>query len=93
MGRFINLPKSKQFSYTPRYFDEKKERLEKRKKEIAQEIEEEKRILSDSNYAENIRGQMHGIYKLRKREEVKTNVRLVLIIGILVALFYFLILK
>ena len=93
MGRFIKLQKNKQYSYTPRYYNEKKERLEKREEEIAKEVDEEKRIISDSNYAENIRGQMHGLYKYRKREEIKTNSRVVLIIVILVALFYFFILK
>jgi len=93
MGRFIKLQKNKQYFYSPRYYDERKERLEKRKEEIAQEMVEEKKILSDSNYADNIKGHMRGVHKYRQREEMKTNFRLVLIICALVAILYFVFLR
>lgn len=93
MARFIKLPRNRQYEYTPRYYDEKKERLQNRQLELEKELEEEKKIKSDSQYAENIKGQMHGVFKYRKRQEQRSNFRLVLILTLLFALFYYFFLR
>jgi len=91
--KFFHLPKSKQFNYKPRYYNEQKEELENRINQIKREMG--KGDLSDSKkpYIPNIKGQIRGFGKRTKISRDKSNLRLILIIAILFALVYFFFLR
>jgi hypothetical protein len=86
--RFFYLPRGKQFNYVPRYYDERKERLEQRKKAIDQELALE-RGEKPGKYVSNIRGQMRGYIKKAKRQKRQSNIRLLIILLFLFGLTYF----
>jgi len=86
----IKLPKHKRFEFTPRVFDEDKERLEKRKKDIANELG----ISKDDSSKEreiNFRANMQhkGISTFRSNATLFSNLRLLVILGALLIGFYF----
>lgn len=88
--RFFNLPKNKTFNYTPRYYDEQKEDLEKRIQQAKQELG-----ISDKDdkkpYVSTIRkGQMKSYAKHSAEQRRKSSGRLFLIIVILAILVYIL---
>ncbi len=79
---FFKLHKNKQFTYTPRYYDERKERLENLKKQYG----------DDS--VESIEMRMRG--KIRRRQTSKipglfsnATLRTFIILGILILLVYY----
>jgi hypothetical protein len=85
---FFRTPKPKQFNYMPRYYDEQKENLEER----IRNIELEMGVKEGEAYRPRIRkGQMSNYYR-RKQQRVKkqSNIRLVVIILILLLISYFL---
>ena len=96
LGRLFKLPKIKQFQYNPRYYDERKEALDKRIAQIKSEmgITEE---LPEGNkyfkgdYKTQIKGQMRGYFKQTKRQKRTSNIRLLLILLILLALAWYII--
>lgn len=61
--RFImfRTPKPKEFKYTPRYYDEKKERLERRKAELG--------MKSELTERERLRAEISGKWKRRNTNE------------------------
>ena len=88
--RFFNLPKNKTFNYTPRYYDEQKEDLEKRIQQAKQELG-----INDNDdkkpYVSTIRkGQMKSHSKHSAEQRRKSSGRLFLIIVILAILVYIL---
>lgn len=96
IARFFRLPKTKQFHYKPRYYDERKEALDKR---IAQ-IKSEMGISGDQpdgnkyfrgDYKSNIKGQMRGYFKTAKKEKHASNIRLLIILLVLLALAWYII--
>ncbi len=96
IARFFRLPKTKQFHYKPRYYDERKEALEKR---IAQ-IKSEMGITGDQSgennyfrgdYKSHIKGQMRGYFKYAKKEKQTSNIRLLIILLVLLALAWYII--
>jgi hypothetical protein len=96
LGRFFKLPKIKQFHIKPRYYDERKEALDHR---IAQ-IKAEMGITEDQpegnkyfrgDYKTHIRGQMKGYFKETRRVKRSSNVRLMVILLILLALAWYII--
>ncbi len=96
VGRFFRLPKIRQYQYQPRYYDERKEALDKR---IAQ-IKAEMGIDSDQpegnkyfrgDYKSHIKGQMRGYFKHARREKRTSNIRLLLILLVLLALAWYII--
>lgn len=96
LGRFFKLPKIKQFEYKPRYYDERKEALDKR---IAQ-IKAEMGITDDrpegnkyfrGDYKTHIRGQMRSYFKQTRRQKRTSNFRLLVILLILLALAWYII--
>jgi len=86
----IKLPKTRRFDYTPRHYDETKERLEKRKKEIAQELgleEGAEHTRRDINFRAKL-DQNYANASTRKMT-FWSNMRLMIILGILTVLCYY----
>ncbi|UCG26932.1 MAG: hypothetical protein JSV24_08105 [Bacteroidales bacterium] len=86
--RFFSTPKPKQFNYIPRYYDEQKEALEER----IREIEMEMGVNKGEAYRPRIRrGQMSNYFRRKqKRVQKQSNIRLVIIILFLLLISYFL---
>ena len=78
---FFNQSKYKRFHYSPRYYDEQKEDLEQR----VRQIEAEMGIDHGKAYVPKIRKGQMGSYvnKYRKRQSRQSNLRLFVIILIL----------
>ena len=85
--RFFKVPQHKQFHYEPIYYDERKERLEERIKDIEKEYgikngEQHVRSLHKGSFSHN--------YGRRKKTHRYSNTRLILIIAFLTFISYFL---
>jgi hypothetical protein len=96
VAAFFRLPKTKQFQYKPRYYDERKEELDKR---IAQ-IKSEMGITDDQpegnkyfrgDYKTHIKGQMKSYFNKARRQKRTSNVRLLVILLALLALAWYII--
>jgi len=70
----------KQFAYTPRFYNERKERLEKRAKEIEAEIKIEERLRSDETLQNKAREQENWIRFERTKKAKQSNIRLLIIL-------------
>ncbi len=85
MSSFFKLNRNKKFSYTPRYYDERKERLENLKKQYGEE---------ETTAEQRIRGKFK-----RPRKQTMPGIfsgatlRTFLILGILVLVVYYLLRK
>ncbi|MCK5028295.1 MAG: hypothetical protein KAR57_01585 [Bacteroidales bacterium] len=88
--RFLHTPKNKQFKFKPRYYDEQKEELESRVKQIKKEMG----VSEDDPqkpYVSSIRkGEMRGYFKKNVEQKRKSTMRFVIILIILFAIVYFL---
>ena len=84
--RFTKLPKHKRFDYTPRYYNEQKERLEERKRQIEAQ-QSEKKTREDINIS--FRRSSSYDKKYRARHLMMANIRLVVILGLIIALMYY----
>jgi hypothetical protein len=75
----------KSFNYQPRTYDERKERLEKRKKEIEKELALEKKL--GTNYEEHLRERISDSWtrKETRRTQRNSGLRLLLILAALLA--------
>lgn len=89
--RFLNNVKSnKRFDYTPMYYDQRKEERERKrayyeKLETGEIGEEERRAMFRENLKSGLtRGEM------RQSQSRSANIRVLLLIGLLIALGYFL---
>lgn len=80
--------RNKRFTYEPRTFDEKKEKLEKRQREIEKELEIEKRL--GKKYENHLRERISESWSRRetRRQQRNSGVRLLLILAALVILIY-----
>ncbi len=84
MASFFKLNKNKKFSYTPRYYDERKERLENLKKQY------------EAEGKSSIEARMRGKFRRHKTNKIPglfsgANLRTFIILGFLVlAVYYFL---
>jgi hypothetical protein len=86
----IKLPKHKRFEFTPRVFDEEKESFEKRKKIIADELgvsQNDPSKKREINFRANM--QDKGVSAYRSNATFFSNLRLLVILGILLIGFYF----
>lgn len=86
---FFRLPKHKTFQYNPRYYDERKERLQVRIKQIEQEMG----VNQGDEYVPRIsKGSIRGHNsRLRnKKAERQSNVRLLIILIVLLLITYIL---
>ncbi len=88
--RFLHTPKNKQFKFKPRYYDEQKEELETRVKQIKKEVG----VSEDDPqkpYISSIRkGEMRGYFKKNVEQKRKSTLRFVIILIVLFAIVYFL---
>lgn len=96
LAPFFKLNKNKSFSYTPRYYDERKEELEKRiaqiKKEMGIADGSEKARDLEKNYSPDIKGRMRNRFRPHKRAEArKSSIRLLIILLALIGIAYFII--
>jgi hypothetical protein len=88
----FKLPnRHRRFEYIPRYYDERKETLEKKIRQA--EIAKANGEVSDSERAINFREEMRDSW--RNSDEIKTqrlrsNIRLIVILGIIIIAFYYL---
>jgi len=87
LPRLFKLPEYNRFEYHPRHFDPQREALEKRKKIIDKEKELEKK-----GKTEFLKSGLKsdGFFYRRAKAEKQSNIRLVIIIGILFLVAYFL---
>ena len=96
LGGFFKLPKIKQFHYKPRYYDERKEELDKRIAQIKKEMgvtdeQPEGNKYFRGDYKTHIKGQMKGYFKQSRRQKRTSNIRLLIILLILLALSWYII--
>jgi hypothetical protein len=83
---FLKPGKPKQFKYIPRFYDQDKEELENRKRQIEQEMG----IGKDEIYQHSItRGPLSRKFAQRKRANRSSVLRLVIIVTILVLLAWY----
>jgi len=86
--KFFNTKQQhKRFDFMPRYYDERKERLELKRKQF-----EENENLSEKERAQALREQLrdnwsHG--KMRQQANYQANFRILILIGAIVILGYF----
>ena len=89
-SRLFKLPNPKRFDFSPRYYDQDKERLEIRRSEIAREL---KKDSSETSTEREIR--IREQFKSRTGSSINnpssfmSNVRLLVIFGILMIGFYY----
>ena len=87
--QFFYLPKGKRYNYIPRFYDEQKEELEKRKRVIDAELRREgKEGLEDDIYIPNIKGKMKSHMKAARKQKRNSNLRMVIILAFLLLLSY-----
>jgi len=79
----------KSFNYEPRTYDERKERLEKRRKQIEKELALEQKL--GKNYEEHLRERISESWSRKETRRVQRNSgwRLLLILAALIAVVYY----
>jgi len=87
--RFFYLPRGRKYNYQPRYYDERKEDLERRKKRIDRELGLDENTPSDA-YIPNIKGQMRKHLKVRKKARKASSIRMLVILAFLLLIVYIL---
>ena len=85
--QFFKIPQPKQFHYEPIYYDERKERLEERIKEI----EHEYGINNGDRPVRNLRkGSFSHYYEHKRKTQRYSTTRLIIIIAFLLFMSYYL---
>lgn len=90
--KFFKTPRHKQFNYQPRYWDPEKEEFEKRVEAAKQEAAAEARATEQKDYSKDAlrdRIDFRSQRPTAKRPDFMTNVRVLMIAGILAAVLYF----
>ncbi len=88
MAKIFNLPKHKSFNYKPRFYNEKEELRRERNARLQREIEDEKAGRSGRN------GEYGNHYiKFARKTRKKSNIRIVVILGVLLLLYYLLMMR
>ncbi|MBT6440404.1 MAG: hypothetical protein HOB26_06200 [Flavobacteriales bacterium] len=80
--------KPKQFNFVSRYYDEKKERLQRAESRIQRQIEFQKSNADSPDGFRNERVQFNWQRTDRLAQQKKSNQRILIIIGILAAIVY-----
>ena len=84
---FFKINKPRRFNFYPRYYDERKEKLQERIKKA----EEELGIKSETSNIRTLqKGAMRGYFPRTKRVRRTSNIRLIIIIVILLLISYYL---
>ncbi|MBS3769605.1 MAG: hypothetical protein V5A47_13335 [Bacteroidales bacterium] len=88
--RFFYLPRGRGYNYQPRFYDERKEELERRKRRIDRELGLEEDGGKDM-YIPHIKGEMRRHLKIvnKKRKRTSTTIMLV-VLAFLIFLTYML---
>ncbi len=86
----LKLPSAKRFEYMPRNYNPEKERLDKRKKRIAEQLGLDDKIELDRREI-NFRAKLSEsrIHRERNKANIWSNIRLIIILGILLTVCYF----
>jgi hypothetical protein len=85
--RFFRIPKHRQFNYQPIYYDEQKEQLEERIKNIEQEYG----INNGEKYTRSMtKGSFSHYYDRKRKSQRYSTTRIILIIIFLLFVSYFL---
>ncbi len=87
---FFNLYKARKYDYRYIYYDPKKEAQKEREKRIAEEGEKAEGEFKTRIRRGSFREEASKNKSSRKNQSMKSNFRLVLILGILLALAYYL---
>ena len=88
---FFKIPKHKEFNFIPRYYNERKEKLQERIKDIELEMGVKS---TDSVYQSRIaRGSMRRYMDKRRTTQKRSNFRLLLILAALILMVYLIITK
>jgi len=88
--RFFYLPKAKKFNYQPRYYDERKEDLERRKQRIDRELGLDKEASDQDVYIPQIKGQMRKYMKTAQKKRKASSLRMLVILVFLLFITYLL---
>ncbi len=93
--KFLHLPRAKQFSIAPRFYDPQKEAMKEREERIRREMAQNNGEEVISSYRGGIKGQFRNANKHTQSKTVaearrKSNMRLFYIVIILSILFYLL---
>ncbi|MDG2369180.1 MAG: hypothetical protein P8M12_00920 [Flavobacteriales bacterium] len=90
-SRLFKLPNHKKFDFSPRYYDEEKERMEKKRAEFAKEInvdKNEKSVQIESRMREQFKSRSQTT-NYTTNSSYWSNIRLLVIFGILMIGFYY----
>lgn len=91
---FIKIPRHRVFQYDPIYYNPEKEERKNRERRIRQEMGDTVEEQGDRGYTERIRGGMRrrikSHFEVTRSERKKSNLRLIIILIALMALFYYL---
>lgn len=82
---FFKTPKPKQFNFPPRYYDEEKERLEQRKRELG--LSDEKPDFR-TQVTTNWRKMRKRDQKSRKKAEMSVLIYLLIVAGLVYLMFF-----
>lgn len=93
--KFLHLPRAKQFSITTRFYDPQKEAMKEREERIKRELAQNNEEEVSSLYRSGIKGQFRNSGKFTHSKTIadarrKSNMRLLVIVVLLSALFYIL---
>jgi hypothetical protein len=87
LPQFFRTYKHKQFTYIPRFYDQQKEELQERIKQIENEVHGK----NETKYVRStIKGSFRQTYHRRARESRNSLVRILVILVILLLIFYLL---
>mgnify|MGYP006290547801 CR=1 FL=1 len=78
--RFVYLPRGRKYNYQPRYYDERKEELERRKRRIDRELGLEEEGKNTDVYVPHIKGEMRRHLKIANKKRKKTSTTFMLIV-------------
>ncbi len=81
---FFSLPKPKQFSYAPRYYNEEKERAEQRKKELENTDGSGKPAFGD-----RLTKSWDRYKKMERTSQRKANISVIIYLFVAILLLYF----
>lgn len=87
--RFIKVNQNKKFDYNPRYYDERKEKLQSM---IESYNKSGDNLSEDEEYRRKIKTRMQNSFSIQdeyKNKSRASNIRLVIILGILVLICYY----
>ena len=91
---FIKIPRHRRFQYDPIYYNPEKEQSNERERRIRKEMGLPVDEKESRGYTERIRGgmrrRMKPHFEVGRSERKKSNIRLVIILIVLFALFYYL---